>query len=531
MRAALVGTPATLRSVVREDGRSFAPWILLATLLTTSSVLVYPWVFPDEAARQALVMAVGTNPTVGIIFGPASDLMTADGFNVWRSLALGGFLAALGAIFAVTRETRGQEDSGQAELVASNPVGRGSQLAAATIFALFGSLLVGLVAGLLTVPFGGEWEPSMLVGATFTATGWMFTGVAAVAAQIGADKRSANTLAAGLLGTLFLARGFAYALDAPSWTIWVNPLGWMTETRPGTENDWWPLLLAILFTVFCLGSAFILRAHRSFGFGMLPPKPGPARGKVRGVLGLTVRLNAGMAATWAFAFVVLGLVFGQFSKSVPDLLAKDVGLAKFLAAGALTPEDVTGAFLSTVLGLIGIIASVSGVQTMLRMRSEEMQGRSEPVLAEPISRPRYFAANLAVAFATSGFALLIAGVLVAAIASNGTLEVTFGKVLLQAVVTIPAVWVVVALSAAVVGARPRVPMAAWAGVIMSFALTFLGPTFNLWDWILGISPFWHVPNVAQASPDWSGLWWLGLAIVVLTAVGVVGYRRRDIART
>ena len=238
-----------------------------------------------------------------------------------------------------------------------------------------------------------------------------------------------------------------------------------------------------------------------------------------------------MIVTWSTAFVVLGLVFGQFSKSVPDLLANDVGLANFVAAGALTPADVTGEFLSTVLGLIGIIASVPGVQVMLRTRSEEVHGRSEPVLAEPVSRPQYFGSNVLIAFATSGAVLLIAGVLVAAIASAGTLEATFSDAFLQALATVPAVWAVVALSAAVVGARPRVPLAAWAGVVLSFVLTFLGPTFNLWDWIVGISPFWHVPNVTESVPDWSGLWWLGLATALLTALGFAGYQRRDIART
>ena len=529
MKAALVGTRTILNSIAAEDGRNFVPWIVLATLLTTSSVLVYPWVFPDEESRAALTVAVGANPTLGIIFGPATDLLTADGFNVWRSLALGGFLAALGAIFAVTKETRGQEDLGQAELVASNPVGRGSQLMAAVVFALAGSVLVGVISGVLTVPFGGTWEASLLLGATFAATGWMFTGVAAVASQVGSDKRSASTLAVGTLGALFLLRGFAYALDAPEWTVWANPLGWMTETKPSTENDWRPLLLAVAFAAVLLGLAFLLRAHRSFGFGMLPPKQGPAQGNTRTLLGLAFRLNAGVVVTWFFVFGILGPVFGQFATTVPELLQGDIAIAGFLAAGSLTPDDFTYGFLSTVLGLIGIIASVSGVQIMLRMRSEEVSGRSEPVLAGPVSRPAYFAANLAVALAASAASLVIAGTLVAAIASQESVGARFGTVLLQAVTTIPATWAVVALAAAVVGAKPKVPIAAWAGVVASFALTFLGPTFDLWDLILGISPFWHVPNVGAADVDWSGPLWVSLAVALLALVGFVGYRRRNIS--
>lgn len=221
-------------------------------------------------------------------------------------------------------------------------------------------------------------------------------------------------------------------------------------------------------------------------------------------------------------------MFGQFATTVPDLLQGDIAMAGFLAAGSLTLDDFTYGFLATVLGLIGIIASVSGVQIMLRMRSEEVLCRSEPVLAGPASRPAYFAANLAAALAVSAVSLIIAGMLVAVIASQESVGADFGTVVLQALTTIPATWAVVALAAAMVGARPRVPIAAWAGVVASFALTFLGPTFDLWDWILGISPFWHVPNVGVANVDWSGPLWVCLFAVLFIVAGFAGYRRRDI---
>ena len=78
---------------------------------------------------------------------------------------------------------------------------------------------------------------------------------------------------------------------------------------------------------------------------------------------------------------------------------------------------------------------------------------------------------------------------------------------------------------------PALELAAWAGVLMSFMLTLLGPSFNLPDWALGISPFWHVPVVTQPSPDWSGLLWVSLFTVGFLTVGFVGFRRRDLATT
>ena len=68
-------------------------------------------------------------------------------------------------------------------------------------------------------------------------------------------------------------------------------------------------------------------------------------------------------------------------------------------------------------------------------------------------------------------------------------------------------------------------------MVATFGLTILGPTFNLPDWVLDISPLRHVPNVTAASPDWTGLVWLSGFIVVFSAIGFVGFRRRDIART
>ncbi|MGV1004962.1 MAG: hypothetical protein ACOYEV_09405 [Candidatus Nanopelagicales bacterium] len=66
---------------------------------------------------------------------------------------------------------------------------------------------------------------------------------------------------------------------------------------------------------------------------------------------------------------------------------------------------------------------------------------------------------------------------------------------------------------AVIGARPKVSLTAWAGVLASFGLTLLGPTFGLSDWVLAISPFWHVPVTGCATPDYSGLGWISLFTV------------------
>lgn len=524
-----VGTPVLLRASLHHDGRTLAPWLALVTLLSVSSVLIYPWVFPDQADREALQQAVESNPAIGLIFGPANDLLTTDGFNAWRTLALGGFLAAMGAIFMVIRSTRGQEDSGQAELLASGVMGRSTRLLTGVAMALAGSLALGVVAGTLTILCGGGAEASWLLACTWTVTGWMFTAVAAVAAQIGADARTSTSLSIGTLGTLFILRGFASSVEAPEWTLWINPLGWMQETAPAGENLWWPLALGVALTGVLLAVAFALEGGRDFGQGLITPGPGPRRGKARSAWGLTWRLNRGSALTWAIAFVLLGFVFGYFATSITDLISEDSPIAAALASGAANPDDLVGAFLVSVMSLVSIFAAIPSVQVMQRVRSEEMDDRVEPIMATATARPRYYAANVAFALALPVVYMAIAGLVIAALTSGADLGVQFGEVWLQALVMVPAIWTIIGISVLVVGARPRVAVAAWAGVAATFVITLLGPSFKFPDWALGISPLWHAPHLIVTDTDWTGLGWVSLFTAVFLAVGFAGFRRRDLA--
>ncbi len=304
MTLALTGTAPLLRTTVRFDGRLYAPWIVLATVLSASSVLVYPWVFPTEADRAGLAAAIGSNPALGLIFGPARDLSTVDGFNAWRSLALGGFFAALGAIFAVTRATRGQEDSGQAELLASGVLGRGSRLMTATAMGLIGSLLLGLIASLVDDPARrGSVRLPAASARRSPRPGGCSPAVAAVTAQLGSDARAANSMAVGTLGALFILRGFAYSIEAPAWTIWINPLGWLTETQPATGRSLVAAAAGRRPHRRPARLAFALQARRDFGLGAVAPRPGPARGSVRSTWRLALRINRGPLIAWAFAFV------------------------------------------------------------------------------------------------------------------------------------------------------------------------------------------------------------------------------------
>lgn len=526
---AFTGTRPLLKVSLRQDARNFAPWVMLISVLSASSVIAYNLIFTNPQDVAKLATTIGANPALSLIFGPSNDFATADAFNAWRAGQLGALFAGLMTILLVVRNSRADEDSGRAELISSGVLARQSRLAVALLMASVASVAVGVVCFVLTVVGGGGVESTLILSASFTASGLMFAGVAAITAQLGSDARTASTLAIATLGILYVLRGYIDSSTNADWLIWLTPFGWLQKAAPGTQNNPWPLLLALAFAIVLVLVAFVLQRHRDFGQGLVATRPGPAEAGLAGnVWGLALTLHRGTMIAWLIAFAGLGLLFGTLATSIGDLVAENPAMAQILASGAATPADLTFAFLATILQIIAIIASIMGVQVVLRIYAEEIDHRVEPLLAGSLRRQTYLASNTVVALAGPALALLVAGTGLGLVVHAKDDTISFGRVLEQALVTIPAVWVLVALAVAAVGAAPRLRLIAWLGVVATFALTLLGPTFNLPDWQLDISPLRHVPNVAQASPDWSGLVWLSGFVVAFLAIGFVGFRRRDV---
>ncbi|WP_372595135.1 ABC transporter permease, partial [Actinotalea sp.] len=476
MSGTFVGVRPLLHASLRQDRRRIAPWIALITALSVSSVLAYPWVFPDEASRAGLAMTVEGNPAFSLIFGPARELTTADGFNAWRAGALGAFFAGLMAIGIVVRNSRAHEDNGQAELIASGVVGRDARLAVAVAMAAIASVLLGVVVSVATIAFGGEAGDSITLAATFTASGLMFAGIAAVTAQIGSEARAASSLAVTALGVAFVARGYIDTSGAADWLIWLTPLGWLEQVRVADGNDWRPLLACLGLAVAAVAVAGLLQSRRDLGMGLLPPRPGPDRG--RGILnpwGLALRLQRGAIVSWTIALAVLGVVFGFLSTTVGELFLQNPAFAEAIASGGASTSGLVFEFLVTIIRLVGLIAAVYGVQVMMRLHAEEDEFRVDPLLAGAVPRTRLLASHAVLALVGPALALLISGGVVGLTAQAQSGDIAALDVLRQAAVTIPAVWVLVGIALATVGAAPAVRAVAWFAIVLSFALTILGP--------------------------------------------------------
>jgi ABC-2 type transport system permease protein len=317
-----------------------------------------------------------------------------------------------------------------------------------------------------------------------------------------------------------------------AWARWLSPIGWGQQVRPYQGDRYWVLLLPIAFFVVGTVLAGALLARRDHGAGLLRERPGPAnaRAGLGHALGLAWRLQRGALAGWTVGFVLIGLVFGNVATNIGDFLGSPNARELIQKLGGV--EVLTDAFMSTELGMAGIIASVFGIQAVLRLRSEESELRAEPVLATKVGRLAWAWSHIAIALLGTTVLLAAAGVGagIAYSAQTGAAN-DFWRVLAAALVRLPAAWVLTGITVAAFGFLPRAAVLGWVALVGFLVLGEFGPLFGLDQWVMNLSPYAHVPRLPGGSFTAVPVAWLLLTAAAFVVAGLIGLRRRDMPVT
>src|SRR5699024_8083674 len=210
-------------------------------------------------------------------------------------------LAALMSILLITRHTRAEEESGRAELVRANVVGRQAHLTAALIVAVLANLATLVVVTALVLAAGYAAMGSLLVGTSTALVGMAFAAIAAITAQLSENSRSASGMAGAVLGVAFVLRALGdMAALGGSALSWASPLGWASQSGPYVLDRGWPLLFLLALSVAAVVGAFGLQGRRDLGAGLLATPHGPPRARwgLGSPHGLAVRLQRGAVLGW-----------------------------------------------------------------------------------------------------------------------------------------------------------------------------------------------------------------------------------------
>ena len=522
----MTGFATMLRFSLRRERVRFPVYVLVLAALIASTVAQSEQLYPNAASRADYVATVEGNPGLIAMVGPPYEVTSVGGDTAWQWGAFGAVVAALMSMFIVGRLTRGEEQSGRSELVRASVVGRAAPLAAALAVAVVAQVLMGVATALVMVAADTPAAGAIALGASLAGVGVLFAGVAAVAVQVSQGTSGAYGLVGAVLGASFALRA---AGDVGDGTLsWLSPIGWGQAMRPYADERWWPLLLLLGSAVLMSWAAFALLARRDDGAGLLVPRPGPPHAApwLARPAGLALRLQRGALLGWAIGLFFGGLSIGLTAQDADSILgdSKEVDELFAQAAGSLVDNYLAVSLLS--MALIGTGFALAAV---LKMRSEETAGRLEPLLATALARPRWALGYVAVA-AGGTIVILAASGLGAGIADAATSDDLARVPLLvgSSVAIAPAVWVLIGLAVALFGLLPRAVAAVWGALAACYLAAFLGPLLGLPDWVMDLSPFTHVPLLPAAELDWVSLLALTAIAAALVAVGLVGFRRRNV---
>ncbi|MGN0095471.1 MAG: ABC transporter permease [Corynebacterium sp.] len=541
MKAELTGTWTLLRLMLRRDRVRLPGWVLGMAALTAYFANALGTVVDEESL--AGLASLATTPVMGLIGGPGYGF---DDITLPRLFAgmYGLYLmigAALMAMTTVSRHTRVEEQTGRAELLRANVVGRHAQLVAALLLSTLMTVLLTAVMWVVvqfSVMAPGPTSANLLFVASVGAVGLVFTGVAAVTVQLSPFSRVGSSVAGAVLAVAFVIRGLGdmSALQqghdgGVAWLSWLSPLGWSQQTAPYTLDRWWPLLFAVGTTVILTGVGVALQARRDLAAGLVADRPGPATAAtwLDSPVALAFRLQRASLVGWSVAMLVAGVVFGAFAGPMAD------------GADSMPPEimEVLGGTAGVVEGYLGfmgiyfaVMIAVYALLSVQSLRSQEQGFHTETVLSTAVSRRSWHVSWVGVTAVGALWLSALAGLGEGIGAATGLGDAgLIGRTLLGHVAQVPAVWVLLGVAALLYGALPRIVGLAWALLGYSTLLVLFGEMIELPEGVLDTSVFRHVGQYPAEALSWAAVGALTVLAALFTALGARAFGRRDLVTT
>jgi ABC-2 type transport system permease protein len=532
----MTGFGAAFHLAFRRSRMFYLWWVISLSAILPLTVTKYHDLVPAGQSGQLVLAQLSGNPTMRALLGPAFELGNAGGFTFWRvgtfTAAAVGMMAALGVI----RATRAEEEEGRVELVRAGAVSPAAPLAAGVALGLIACLVLGLLSALMMLAGTSGVAGAFATGLGLALTGTMFVGVGAVWAQVFPSARTARVWSLGIvLGGLYLARAM---VDAPASTPtldawrWAMPLDWAALARPYASERWWVFLLPLGLTVVLVGLAFWLESLRDVGAGLRAASSGAATASpsLSGAVGLSWRLSRVSVVGWTVGIIVTAVSMGALSTMVDSAFTGQPQILDMLRKLGGGTQVIRDAFFSAMLSIIATIVTIAGIMFLSRLRSEENDGHSEVMLSTSTTRWTYALSMLAPAV------LLPVALLVATGASLPMMQAmqdgsaaVIGTITNASLVLAPGIVLVMGFAMLLVGWRPRWYGLAWVVIGWSIFVSWILALFNPPDWLLRLQPWGFLPKLPSDPMRWGAL---SLELVLgmgMIALGLIGYRRRDIA--
>jgi ABC-2 type transport system permease protein len=522
----MTGVRILLRTFLRRDRWHLLGWGIAAALLYYTQAVSVDDLYATQAEFDRAAATMQHNAAFIALSGPPRALNTIGGQVTWQATAFGAVVAGLMSMFLVGRHTRAEEESGRDELVRAAAVGRHAPMTAALVTALLANLVLGVLVALSLIAYPLAAADSWALGVGLTLCGWVYTGTALIAAQLTSSTRAMYGIAGAFIGLTYALRAVG-DVGSPVLT-WLSPIGWYQAMHPFSGLRWWPVLLLLAAAAATTAAAYAVFARRDFGSGVLADRPGPARAGrgLRSGLGLAWRLQRGAVVGWVVGLFCLGVAYGSIGDDVGDLVGGSGTTREMFAQGGAGLVD---GFYATALLLLALIGGGFAISSALRPRTEEDEGRVEPLVATALPRSAWLLGHTAMTvlgvllvLGSAGLGLGAGYVLVTG--DGGALP----RLALPVLEYVAPVLVLSGFARLLVGLAPRAATLAWLPLVLAVVVMLFGAVLRLPQWVQDLSPFEHLALVPAQDFRWAPFVGVLLVAAGLSALGQVAFRRRDL---
>lgn len=531
-RQAVLGTRTVLGLLTRRLRVPAAATLLVLWSLVVAAPPSYRRTYPDAASRQVVIDMADRSPAVAVLMGRLPAPGNLGQFFAWETGTYVVWCTVLLAVLLTVTATRGDEQSGLVELSRGSGAGRWTLFVASAgwVAALLVVLSVGsglaLSAAALSeeeMTVAGAW----VYAALLLVTGLVFEALVLVLAQLLREPGAVRGVGLLAFAAAFMLRVTADVTEV-SWLRWLTPLGWRDLVDPYGANDLLVLGLGLGVALATGGLAALLYVRRDVDAAWLPEiSSSRRRRRVHGPLDLLLRLGARSTMWWLVSLTSLTMLFTGMGSGMSEVLRTSQQTADVLTALA-GQGSVAAIYLRLVAETNALIIAVAVTVRALGAVSDERSGLTEVVLAQSVSRGRWYWARVLDALVLGVVALVVSAGATAAVAGSQfpheqAAERSWAYTLSQGAGTLAVLGIVFCL----VGLAPRLAGLSWAVVAWSAFTVFAGGVLGVPQWVLDASALGHVVEVG-ASTHWAPLVAQGAVGVLGLLAGWWGMRRRAV---
>ncbi len=544
LRSRIFGFGSVFGKTIRDSRRATIAVALFIGLLLVIVAQAIASEFSTPESRQEIGNLVTAVPP--ILAGLAGRAVNVEALGGYIQYKYGGFfplVTALWSILALSGTLAAEVRRGSMEILAAAPVTRrriAVEKVAGHVVMLTLAMTFVFVATAAAGTFGTLPGDEIPVQAAFGFAAWLWltalvAGSLAFALAPFVGRGSAAGIAGAVMFAGFLLNGYQTAIPELAPFANLTWFGWTTNHLPlAGSYDWASLLLVAAVTVVFLAIGVDAFVRRDIGQTSTIPTPSLPRA-LKGLRGPTGRTFAEVLPTalaWGIGLGIFGLVMGASAKSFVEQIG-DAPAFTQLINQVFPGIDLNspGAFLQLVFIEFGLILSGLAAATLVgTWASDETSGRTEMLLATPLSRRRWVASGGAAVL--MGIAVFV-GITMLGIGLGGA---TVGGDLVTPILGTLSLALYAAALAGIGIAVAGLVRASLAGpvvalvTILTWLFDFLGPALSLPD------PIQQLALSSHLGQPMIGIWDPGgiVACLVLAVGGIClgawGIRRRDIGR-